>query len=203
MLLDQEQRQVIFAPDPAEPGEERVDDHRREAFERLVHQQERRVAHQRAPDRQHLLLAAREVIAAVPAARGERGKELVDPGERPGPGLRRDNQVLLDRQRREDLALLRHEADAEPRAPVGRQGRDIASGKADMPGMQRGMPHDGREQRRLADPVAAQDRERAAGRQVERDAFEHDRLAIPGLDAVEHQTFGAGALAHRWARSPR
>ena len=35
-----------------------LDDHRREPFGRLVHDQKPRIAEQRAPDREHLLLAA-------------------------------------------------------------------------------------------------------------------------------------------------
>ena len=89
VLLDQQQRQIVLALEAVEPGEQRVDDDRRQAFERLVHQQQRRVAHQRAADRQHLLLAARELVAAVVAALGERRKEIVDPCERPAPRARR------------------------------------------------------------------------------------------------------------------
>ncbi len=37
---------------------ELLDDDRRQAFERLIEQQQRRVGHQRTRDRQHLLLAA-------------------------------------------------------------------------------------------------------------------------------------------------
>src|SRR5260370_32737117 len=36
VLLDQEQNQVIFPPHPGQPGQERVDDHRRKAFERFL-----------------------------------------------------------------------------------------------------------------------------------------------------------------------
>ncbi len=165
------------------------------------------VADEGAADREHLLLPAGQVIAAVAAARGEPGKEVVDPRQRPGPGLRGDPQILLDGQRREDLALLRDKADAEPRPAVGRQGRDIAAGKADVPGMQRGMSHDRRQEGRLAHPVAAQDGERAPGRQGERDAFEHDRLAVSRLDAVEQKAGIPGTIRHRpvdpRARSPR
>ncbi len=79
MLFNQQQRQIILAFEAVEPGEERLDDHRRQPFERLVHQQQRRVAEQCPADRQHLLLAARKLLAAVTAALGERGKEFVDP----------------------------------------------------------------------------------------------------------------------------
>ena len=51
-------------------GDQFIDDHRRQALERLVQQQQRRIGHQRARDRQHLLLAAGQLIAHV--ARGAR-----------------------------------------------------------------------------------------------------------------------------------
>ena len=45
----------------------------RKTFERLVQQQQRRIGHQRARDRQHLLLTAGQLIAQMAAALGERG----------------------------------------------------------------------------------------------------------------------------------
>ena len=49
-----------------------LDDDRRQALQRLVEQEQRRVGHQRARDRQHLLLAAGELVALVapPLVRG-------------------------------------------------------------------------------------------------------------------------------------
>src|SRR5215831_3312929 len=40
VLLDQQQRQLVFAPDPGEPGQHRIDNERRQALERLIHQQQ-------------------------------------------------------------------------------------------------------------------------------------------------------------------
>src|SRR6185437_10100594 len=103
--------------------------------ERLVHQQEARIAHQGAGDAQHLLLAARERIAAVDAPLGQRREEIIDALERPAPRPLRDQQILLDRERAENLALLRHEADAEPRAAIRRQRRNLAAGEGDAAAM--------------------------------------------------------------------
>src|SRR5262249_38621335 len=83
VLLDQQQRQIVLAFEAVESGEQSIDDDRGEALERLVHQQQRRIAHQRAADRQHLLLAARELVTAIAAPLGERREKVVDPGERP------------------------------------------------------------------------------------------------------------------------
>jgi hypothetical protein len=41
VLLDEHEGQIVFAFEPAERREQHVDDDRRQAFERLVHQQKR------------------------------------------------------------------------------------------------------------------------------------------------------------------
>ena len=60
VLLDQHDRQSAFL-ELADGGHHLGDDLRGETLGRLVHQQHARVAHQRAADRQHLLLAAGQV----------------------------------------------------------------------------------------------------------------------------------------------
>ena len=57
VLLDQHDRQAAFL-ELADGGHHLGDDLRRQALRRLVHQEHARIAHQRAADRQHLLLAA-------------------------------------------------------------------------------------------------------------------------------------------------
>src|SRR3989442_12041689 len=53
-------------------------DERRQPLGRLVEDQQSRVGHQRAADRQHLLLAARERAAEASRARRQMGKEIED-----------------------------------------------------------------------------------------------------------------------------
>src|SRR5262249_59126060 len=95
-----------------------LDQDGREPFQRLVQQDDARIEHERTADREHLLLAAGKLIAEIAAALGEPREQLVDALERPraGPGDR--GEVLLDRERLEDVALLRHPADAGMRALV-------------------------------------------------------------------------------------
>src|SRR5258708_17203647 len=78
VLLDQEHRDLLLLVDLADHLEDLLDDERREAERRLVEQQEARAAHQRAADRQHLLLAARERAAALAPAPLAAGKERED-----------------------------------------------------------------------------------------------------------------------------
>ena len=58
-----------------------VDQDGRQPFRGLVEQQERRVGHERASDRQHLLLAAGELVAHVGAPLPQAGKHRVDARE--------------------------------------------------------------------------------------------------------------------------
>ena len=73
VLLDDEHRdtRVVHLLDDLEAA---LDEHRREAHRRLVHQQQLRLRHQRAAHRDHLLLAARQRA-------GELGAPLVEERE--------------------------------------------------------------------------------------------------------------------------
>ena len=107
------------ADDPRQRRQQFLDDDRREALGRLVEQHELGIEHQRAGDRQHLLLAAGELVAEVGAALLEAREHLVGPRHGPGARTGDGRQVLLDGQRLEDVALLRHPADPGERALVG------------------------------------------------------------------------------------
>ena len=67
------------AGDGAERPQQFLDDDRRQPLGRLVQQQHLRVERQRAADRQHLLLAAGELVAEIVAALLQPRKHLVDP----------------------------------------------------------------------------------------------------------------------------
>ena len=99
--------------------DEVLDDRGREPLGGLVHDQQQRVREQRAADREHLLLAARELRAAVLLALGEPREQAVDRVDRPVAAVARlvargadHAQVLVDAERREQPAALRHVADA-------------------------------------------------------------------------------------------
>ena len=129
VLLDDDERRALAA-DGAEPRIDVADDDRRQAERQLVAQQEARVRHQRAADRRHLLLPARERRGRHGAALGQHGKELVDAGERPraaAAAIAADQQILLDREAREELAPLRHHGDAAADDLVRRAGRRSAA----------------------------------------------------------------------------
>src|SRR5207237_10561226 len=102
-----------------------------EPFERLIKQHDARIERERAADREHLLLAAGERVAEILPALAEAREQLEHPLRRPRPRPRYRSQVLLDRERLEDVALLRHPADAEHRALLRRQPRDVAAAERD------------------------------------------------------------------------
>ena len=108
---------------------------RRQALGRLVDQDQVGIAHQRAAHRQHLLLAAGQHAGGVVLALAQVGKQPEHVVERPatelsGP-LQAELQVLPHRQRRKDLPVLRHVADAEMRDLIGPQPDDVAAAIAD------------------------------------------------------------------------
>jgi hypothetical protein len=92
------------------------------SLEGLVKQQQPRLPEQRARHGKHLLLAARQLRAAIgtPLVQArEKRVGLVDAAA--WPALASGEQVLLDGQAREDVARLRHEAQAPQRALVRAQ----------------------------------------------------------------------------------
>ena len=61
---------------PVEHAQQFLDDDRRQAFGRLIEQQQLRIEHQRAGDGEHLLLAAGELRAEVAPSLGEAREHL-------------------------------------------------------------------------------------------------------------------------------
>ena len=84
-LVDQQRRDAAVA-DQADGVPDLVADERREAFGRLVEDQHARVGQQRARDREHLLLAAGELVAAIAQPLAEPRKQLEH--ARDGPRVR-------------------------------------------------------------------------------------------------------------------
>src|SRR5262249_54896821 len=156
-------------------GADLLDDDGRQAFGRLIEEQEPRAGPQDPSDRQHLLLAARQGSPAGPEPLLEIREELedlvdVDPA---GADRRRQQEILLDGEAREDAALLRAERQAAPRNLVRGQTDQLAAlqtRRAATPGHD---PHDRLERRRLAGAVAAEQGHRLAGAYLEIDAVEH------------------------------
>src|SRR5215470_9028857 len=113
---------------------------RRQPLGRLVEDQQTRVGHERAADRQHLLLASGECAARAALARGELRKQLEHgldaPGRRAaGSVRRRRHEVLPYGQVRKDLAPFRDEPEPGLGHPVRRQPVNWTAVEADRAGL--------------------------------------------------------------------
>src|SRR4051794_1553766 len=113
ILLDQEDGKALLL-ERANGAADLLDDQRREPVGRLVEQQHTRAGAQDAPDCQHLLLSARGLGALAAQPLLEIGKQRKDffSGEPARFHDRRQIEVLLDIEARENAALLRTERDA-------------------------------------------------------------------------------------------
>ena len=103
-LLHDDHR-VALCLESLDDVEQRVHDERREAERELVDEQELRLEQQRAPEREHLLLAAGERRRVLVAARAQGGEHVVDVGDAPfgvaplgGVGGERGAKVVAHRQ---------------------------------------------------------------------------------------------------------
>src|SRR5258705_4632239 len=98
------------------------------AFGRLVQDQQRGIGHERSSDREHLLLAAGELLAAMRESLGESWKSVKNTIECPlvtaiGAAVRRHQQIFSYREIRKDAASFRDVGDALARDPVWRSAR--------------------------------------------------------------------------------
>ena len=129
VLLHQQDR-LPGRLEPLDDPEDLVDDHRRQTLRRLVEEQQVGVGHERAGDREHLLLAAAQEVALVLAPLGQLGEDLEHLLERPGVGLAaasaRPSSGSRPPTATEDHPPLRDEPDAQP--------RDLVGGRPTVPG---------------------------------------------------------------------
>jgi hypothetical protein len=178
---------------PLDQLEGPLDQQRREAHRRLVHQQQARPAHQRAPDRQHLLLAAGEGAGELAVALGQRGEQPVDPLEVLGPAgavaveVGAHLEVLAHGHGREHPAVLRHDRHAPGDPVAGRAAGDVLVAEPHAPAARPYQPERGLQGGRFAGGVAAQQADQLAGANLQRDALEDAHLPVPGVDRLQAQ----------------
>ena len=169
----------------------------------LVEHEQLRVVDQRAAEAELLLHAARELPGrALAEARQTGGREqLVD--------LRLALGARVPEQAAEEVDVLEHrerrvEVLAEPLRHVGDPIRDlraegalaeVAAQHLDGSGLDRARAGHEAEQRRLADAVGPDQPRHAAGRDLEVDAVERERLPVPMGDGAEPRG-GAAIVAH-------
>src|SRR5262245_27330173 len=178
-----------------------LDDEWGEPFRRLVEEEELRIAHQRACDREHLLLAARQEAALTTLELAELREEIEH--ARHGPSAvrlaaARDVEVFPDRELGEDPAVLGHEPDAGPRDLVWLLAGDVPAFPHDAAVPGRREPHHAAHGRGLAHAVASEQAHALAGADLERNAEEHLREAVERVDVLD----GQDRRRHQWP-SPR
>ena len=189
LLLDQQHRNPPLLQ-LSQVLTHQFDDLGRQAFGRLVDDDEIGIAHQGAAQGQHLLLAARQhagfgVLALLQAR--EHGVHVV---KAPAAALARtllpQQQVLLHRQGRKDVAAFRHVAQPQ----VGDLER-LAAEQRVLLEAHRALclhhPHDGLGGGRAARAIAPQQRHDFAGLDVELHAMQHMALAVIGVKVAHAQ----------------
>src|SRR3954471_9698246 len=177
VLLDEQHRGAELGGDAAQDGKQPLDDHWREPEAHLVDQQHARRADQRAPDREHLLLAARQHAGLAVKALAQL-RQQVQQLRVPRIALRRrEREVLAHRHAEEQRPALGHERDAAARKPMGGDAGEVLAVQGDAPLDARQQAGDRGQRRRLARAVWPEQRDDLAGRDPEREVA-HDRDAV-------------------------
>ncbi len=162
ILFDEHDRHVAAAAQVVDGAADVLDDGGLDALRRFVEDQQLRPGHQGAADGELLLLPARQVAAAPVHHALQHGEELEHllghVAQRTAHRREAGVEVLLDGEQREDLASLRHVADAAPGAGVGRQAGHVLAREGDAAAADRLLAHDGAEQGGFPDAVAARAR---------------------------------------------
>src|SRR5258705_12148812 len=188
ILLDQHGCDLAEVAQIRDGAADGLDDRGLDAFSRLVKEERARPHHQRAADRELLLLAAGEVTAA-PAEHAVEHREEREHVVRDGAVLALERceaglEILLDREQRKNLATLRHIGDAAARAVGGLERSDILAVEADAATADRLLAGESIKQTGLADAVAAEHASHFAGLGGERDRAQRLRCAVVQVDGL-------------------
>src|SRR6202030_4659555 len=114
-------------------------------------------------------------------------KEVEHRRQIPAAAARRNGEVFFNAQGMKKLALLRYPPQTIARAPVRSEAREITPTPPDAAVTDASVTHDGENERRLADPVTPEHGEAARMRKLERNAVEHDGLAVARTQIVNSE----------------
>jgi hypothetical protein len=197
VLLDQQHRDRVVAGQRLQRLGHLLDDDRRQPLGRLVHDQQARVEQQGAGDRQHLLLAARELRAAIALALGQAREQVVGAldGPRAAPFA-----LLADRRRCSSTVSdghTRRPCGTKPTPAVGdrvrRHAQDLLAQQPDA-ARRRHQAGDRVAQRRLAHAIAADHGQHAAV-EGQRHVLQRVGAAVMDVQAVDLQHRACRRLA--------
>src|SRR6266446_3962520 len=189
ILLDDQDRRTALAY-ILQRADDLLYDQRRETFGWLVEHEQRWVEQERTRNRQHLLLATRELRAAEFRAlleTREKFKHLVERPQSPLAAPRCDGEVFARSQAGENTSLLWHEPEAHARDDIGWQVSDVAAAIGDATGIRLQIAHDRQQRCCFACAVAPQDRDDLALLHVERNALQHMAQAVIGVKVFDRQ----------------
>ncbi len=154
-MLDQQDRHVAVCNECCQQRLHLVDDQGGKPLGRLVENQKLRILQQGSRYRQHLLLASRQLTAAVTPALIEARKRLIDPLN--GPSTATANaelEMFVDGERRPQAPALRRIGNTLGGNLVRRQAGNLLALKPDRPPLHRQQAHNRIAQRRFAHTVA-------------------------------------------------
>src|SRR4051812_99755 len=174
---------------------QRLDQHGHEPARQLIDQHQLGAGQEAAGERQHLLLAAGEVLAEVVQSLARAREVLKHGGERGGVAAGRQcrhPQVLGHGQSREDPPVLGHQRDAEPGDGVRVAARDVGAVEGHAAAARVHDAHDRLEQRRLAGAVAPDERHRLPALDAQAHALDDVAGAVVAVDVLEAQHGSAG-----------
>ena len=207
VLLDEQHRQAVVAQAP-DQREHLLDEDRRQAERRFVEDEQARLGHQAAADRQHLLLAAAHRAGPLALALGkarEGGEDALEVAclALVRAGIRAELQVLAHAEVGEDAPPLGHldEPGLDDTAGVRACQHLAAEAHFAIPrGQQRA---DGVVQGGLAGAVAAEERDDLARKHVEGDAAQHLDATVAGAQLAHlQQGLAHAAIPCRRAAAP-
>jgi hypothetical protein len=211
VLLDEQDRGALLV-DLDDHVPDLLHDQRREAERGLVEQQVARLGHQRAPEGEHLLLAAGEVAGELLAALGEAREEGVDavevvPQVAAVGGVAPDAQVLVHVELPEDPPALHDLGDPGTHRlrrvePVDRFAVEGDGALGDLATVDVEQPRDGPQHRGLPGAVGAEQRHDGVVGHLDADALEHeDDVLVDDLEVLDGEHAHSHSLDH--ARTPR
>ena len=158
---------------------------------------EERIAHERARDRQHLLLAAAHAAAEAVTQFGEIGKQpeqsLRRPRRRRRPsakrrgGWRPDVEIFQNREIGKDAAVLRREAHAQAGDLERLERGNVASAEAHRAASPRQQPHDAFMVVDLPAPFRPISATTSPRPTVKRDVVKNLRGAVPGVEVLDRE----------------
>ena len=167
-----------------------------------------RLAGERPPEGEHLLLTAGEQPGATIGEVGERREVPVGGLGVESLAERGEPEVLGDGEPEEEAAPFGHVGDAEASPGVGRASGQIVAGEADRAGERAHDARDRSQRGGLPGAVRAEEGDHLAGSDVEVEVAEHRGAVVAGREALdgEHRLVAhrpaagwEGAAASAWA----